>query len=318
MKTNGTVFNVQRFTVHDGPGIRTEFFLKGCPLRCDWCGNPESFKKVPQIGVYPTRCIGVSKCGDCVKACHNGKEIFEIVDDQIVSINRDLCDNCLKCYDECPSDALKLWGEKMSVDDAMEIILKDKKFFEKNNGGVTISGGESLLQPEFVRDVFKRCKDEGIHTCVETALHVSESALDIVMPYTDMVITDIKHMNNEIHKKRTGVSNENVLKNIKKLISYNKQLILRIPVIPDFNDNEKDIEDIGNFVLKELDNKVIQLQMLRYRPLGQEKYKAIGMDYKMEVSKERADFENEIRAYVEMLKQKGINAVAGATNKIDL
>ncbi len=315
----GMVFNIQRFTIHDGPGIRTEIFLKGCTLRCAWCGNPESFTKKPQIGVYPTQCIGVSKCGDCITVCpKGGKDVFTIENDKIISINRTICDDCLLCFNECPSDALKLWGKEMTVDEVMKVVLADKSYYEENNGGVTISGGESLVQPEFVKNVFMRCNEEGVHTCLESALHVSESVMDSVMPYTDMVITDIKHINSDVHKKFVGAGNEQVLSNIKKLVTYDKPVVLRIPIIPGFNDNEKDISDIGDFIVNELDNKVVQLQLLRFRPLGEEKYKSLSIPYKMEVTKERTDFEDEIRTYVEILKNKGIKAFAGSTNKIDI
>ncbi len=315
----GTVFNVQRYTVHDGPGIRTELFLKGCPLRCEWCGNPESFVKKRQIALYKSKCIGIEKCGDCIKVCPKKDEsAFVIEDDKIVAINKNVCDDCLLCYNECPSDALKIWGEHMTVEEAMHIIRKDKEFYSKNNGGVTISGGEALLQPKFVTEVFKKCQEENIHTCLETALHVKSEILDDVMPYTDMVITDIKHMDSEIHKKFVGVGNEEVLKNIKKLVTYNKPIILRIPVIPNFNDSVKQINDIGDFILNELNNKIIQVQLLRYRPLGIEKYEGLNMEYKMEVTKERASFEEEIQNFVEMLKEKNIKAFAGASNVIEI
>ncbi len=315
----GMVFNIQRFTVHDGPGIRTEFFLKGCTLRCDWCGNPESYVKKKQIAIYKGQCIGVDKCGDCIKACpQGGEKVFTVEDNKVTAIDKSICDDCLKCYDECPSNALKVWGEEMTVDEAMEIILRDKDYYKENNGGVTISGGEALMQHEFVREVFKRCKEEGIHTCVETALHVKQEILDDVMPYTDMVITDIKHMDTEVHKKFIGFGNEQVLENVKKLATFNKPIILRIPVIPGFNDNEETIKSIGNFIINEMDNKVVQLQMLRFRPLGQEKYEGLGMPYKMEVTKERDDFESEIYGYVEMLKAMGVKAFAGASNSIDI
>ncbi len=314
----GMVFNIQRFNVHDGPGIRTEIFLKGCTLRCAWCGNPESYVRRKQVAVYKNQCIGISKCGDCLEACHKGKDTFIIEDDKVVGIDRLSCDDCLSCYDECPSNALKIWGEEMTVDQAMKVILKDKEYYQKNNGGVTISGGESLMQPDFVEEVFKRCKEEGIHTCVETALHVKPEVLDQIMPYTDMVITDIKHVDSEIHKKFIGSGNEQVLENIKKLATYNKPIILRIPVIPGFNDDMKVIKEIGEFILKEMDNKVTQLQMLRFRPLGQEKYAGLGMEYKMEVTKERADFESEIQGYVNELRAMGIKAFAGSSNIIEV
>ncbi len=316
-EVKGMVFNVQRFTVHDGPGIRTEFFLKGCTLRCAWCGNPESYVKRKQVAVYKKQCIGISKCGDCLKACPKGEKTFFVEGDYVTGIDRKVCDDCTLCYEECPSNALKVWGQEMTVDEAMEIIVRDKAYYEKNSGGVTISGGESLMQPDFVREVFKRCKEENIHTCVESALHVESKILDDIMPYTDMVITDIKHMDSAIHKKFIGFGNEKVLENIKKLVQFGKPVVLRIPVIPGFNDSIDDIKAIGEFIINELDNKVCQLQMLRFRPLGQEKYEGLGMPYKMEVSKERETFESEIQSYVKMLKEMGVVAFAGASNVIE-
>ncbi len=317
--SDGIVFNIQRFTVHDGPGIRTELFLKGCPLRCEWCGNPESFRQTPQLGVYPSHCMGIEKCGDCISICpQGGEKVFKVEDNVVTGINRELCDDCLKCYKVCPTDTFKLWGKKMNVDEAMKAILADKEFYKENSGGVTISGGESLMQPEFVREVFKRCREEEIHTCLESALHVKTEVMKEVLEYTDMVITDIKHMDDDIHKKRTGVGNAKVLENIKVLSTYNIPVVLRIPVIPGFNDSAEAITAIGKFVAEELGDSVVQMQLLRFRPLGIEKYEALSLEYKMELTKERAEFEDEIRGFVEILKDMGINAFAGSTAKIEV
>lgn len=316
----GTVFNVQRFTIHDGPGIRTELFLKGCNLRCEWCSNPESLTMEPQIGFYGKSCIGIDICGDCMMPCMAKALIVE--DNKVVGTNRLECSNCLGCFKECPSDALKKWGDQMTVDQAMDLIRRDKKYYEENNGGVTISGGEALLQPDFVREVFKKCKEEGIHTCVESALNIKPEVLDDVLPYTDMIITDIKHMDNDIHKERTGVNNGRIHENMIKIAKTDIPIVLRIPIVPGFNDNDKAISDIGDFIVNEMDNRVSQLQLLRYRPLGLEKYEALGMEYKMETrgfeKKDREDAENEIRRFVQILKDKGINAFGGSTNKIEL
>lgn len=314
-----TVFNIQRFTVHDGPGIRTEFFLKGCTLRCRWCGNPESYIKKPQIGIFSNKCIGTEGCADCITACPEGnEEMFVISDDKIVGIDRDKCTNCTKCYDACPSDAMKLWGKEMDVSAAMEVIRKDKSFYQENNGGVTISGGEALMHPEFVSEVFTECQREGIHTCVETALHVSERVLDQVLPVTDMLITDIKHHDSEIHKQHVGVGNEKLLANMKKVADAGVPMIVRIPIIPGFNDDVEVVKKIGKFVKEELGDKVVQMQLLRFRPLGQEKYEALQMPYIMEITKERSDFEQEIRDYAKLLTEMGIPAYAGATHKIEM
>ncbi len=316
-ETTGIIFNVQRFTIHDGPGIRTELFLKGCNLRCDWCSNPESFIKQPQIGFYGNTCIGTDICGDCATVCDAGGLIIH--DNKVVGTNRNACTNCLSCFKECPSDALKKWGDKLTVTEAMDIIRRDKNYYKENNGGVTLSGGEALLQPKFVKEVFKQCREEGIHTCLETALHVKPEVLDDVLPYTDMIITDIKHMNTDIHKARTGVHNEQILSNMKKIAKFkNTVVVLRIPVIPNFNADEKSINDIGDFILNEMNNNIAQLQLLRYRPLGIEKYEALGIDYTMSIDKERSEFEQEIREYVEMLKKKNIPVFTGSTNTINI
>lgn len=314
-----TVFNVQRFTVHDGPGIRTELFLKGCTLRCKWCSNPESFIKRPQVGVFSNKCLGLDICSDCIASCPEGnEEMFTIIDNKVVGINRDKCTNCTKCYDACSTDAMKLWGTEMTVTEAMDIIIRDKEFYQENNGGVTVSGGEALLYPEFIQELFTRCRAEGIHTCLETALHVNSKIIEQVMPVTDMVITDIKHLNSDIHQANVGVENNRVLENMKNVAKWQVPMVVRIPVIPGFNDNVQAIEQIGDFVVNELSPSVVQMQLLRFRPLGQEKYEALDMQYAMEVTKERSDFEQEIKDYAQLLRDKGLNAYAGATVKIEV
>lgn len=311
----GIVSNVQRFTVHDGPGIRTEFFLKGCPLRCRWCSNPETYERAPQIGVNSKRCIG---CGYCLKVCaEHGKNALIIGENKIVGIDRSLCDNCLLCYEECFSDTLNLWGEKMSVEQSMAVIRKDRNFYERSGGGVTLSGGEPLLQPDYCQALLKACKKEGIHTCVESALHVNPSAIDKVAPYTDLYITDIKQMDSEIHKKYTNVGNELILSNIKKLIDMDAALVIRMPIIPGFNDNDEYIERTSAFILNELSNKPKQVQLLRYRPLGEEKANMLSLPHEMKAIKieDQEGFERKIIGYVQKMKDMGIAATAGSREK---
>lgn len=309
------VTNVQRFTIHDGPGIRTELFLKGCPLRCEWCSNPETYERFPQVGVFSTKCIG---CGYCLKACaEHGKNALIIGGNHIVGINRQLCDNCLKCEEECMSGALTIWGKKMTVDDAVDVIRRDREFYERSGGGVTLSGGEALLQWQFCRDVLKRCKEEGIHTCVESAMHVNPKAIDEVAPYVDLFITDIKQMDSATHKKFTGVGNELILSNIKKLVEMDMPLIIRMPIIPGFNDNEAYIDATSDFILNELHNKPEMIQMLKYRPLGEEKAGTLGLPLQMKGMKveDREGFELQIRGYVKRMNDKGIPAIPGTKKK---
>lgn len=310
----GTVFNIQRFTVHDGPGIRTEIFLSGCPLHCKWCSNPEGFVNKQQVGVYYSKCIGVDKCGLCLKACK--KHALMMVNGKIGGISRDLCVNCLSCYKACPSDALKLWGKRMTVQEVMDVILDDVEFYEQSGGGVTISGGEAFVQHEFTTKVLEQCKEQGIHTCVETTLHTSRNILDQVLLWVDMIITDIKHMDSVVHRANTGVGNEKILANIKYLADIGKTFVIRIPIIPDVNDSEEHIDRIANFILGELHNRAVQVQFLRFRRLGEEKYASLGIPYQMsDVDPDREQFEGKIKQLVKRMSDRGIPAVAGTTRK---
>ncbi len=314
-ETTAIVVNVQRFTIHDGPGIRTELFLKGCPLRCEWCSNPETYERFPQIGVFSEKCIG---CGYCLNVCaEHGRNAIRTDGSRVVGIDRNACDNCLQCEEECMSGALTVWGKKMTVEAAMDVIRRDRDFYDRSGGGVTLSGGEALLQWEFCRDLLKCCREEGIHTCVESALHVDPKAIDEVAPYTDLFITDIKQMDSAIHKRYTGVGNERILSNIKKLVDKNMPLIIRLPIIPGFNDDLGYIDQTADFILNELGNKPEQIQMLKYRPLGEEKAGTLGLPLQMKgmVVEDREGFENRIRGYVKRMNSRGIPAIAGSRGK---
>ncbi len=308
------VANIQRFTVHDGPGIRTELFLKGCPLRCEWCSNPETYERFPQVGVFTKKCIG---CGYCLKACsEHGRNAIKIGDNRVVGIDRNACANCLLCEQECMSGALTIWGKKMTVEDAMDVIRRDREFYDRSGGGVTLSGGEPLLQWRFCLELLKLCKAEGINTCLESALHVNPKILDEVAPYIDLFITDIKQMDSDIHKKFTGVGNELILSNIKKLVDMEMPLIIRMPIIPGFNDNAEYVDNASDFILNVLNNKPELIQMLRYRPLGEEKAKTLGLpELMMNLNVGREEFEKLIIGFVKRMNDKGIPATAGTSGK---
>lgn len=308
------ITNIQRFTIHDGPGLRTELFLKGCPLRCEWCSNPETLKSYVQAGVYTTKCISEEKCGSCKEVCpHNA---LNFTDGKLTSIDRTKCTNCLLCFDECPSDAIKEWGKKMNVEECMKVIRKDKGYYERSGGGVTVSGGEPLLQSDFVLELFEACKNEGIQTCLESCFYVDWNEIEKVLPYTDIVISDIKHMDSDIHKKYTGAGNERILENLKKFTEEERELILRIPVIPNINDDMKNIEATADFIINELGGRVRTLQLLSFMRLGEEKYQSLGMPYKMEnLEFEREEFQKHISELAEYFNSRGIHCMVGTKEK---
>lgn len=314
----GTIFNLQRYTIHDGPGIRTEVFFKGCPLHCKWCSNPESIKTKPELGLYSNRCIGVDKCGACLSVCNKSQDSVLIIEDnKVLKINRDNCLNCHKCVEVCPAGALITWGKKMTVSDIMKVILADREFYRKSGGGVTLSGGEVLMQWEFARELLKECKKAGLHTCVETAMHCKTEILDQIFPFVNLVITDIKHMDANKHKQFTGVSNEIILKNIKKTVDMGMHLVIRIPVIPEHNNDEENIRATARFIAEDLGNQVNQVQLLPYRPLGEEKYKSLEIPYPMGEFKspKREIWEENIRYLVRVMQEYNVPAVAGTTTK---
>ena len=274
--TLGLVINIQKFTVHDGPGIRTEIFLKGCPLRCKWCSNPESMNLYPEVGVN-NKCIS---CGHCLEVCERDALILK--DHRVVAIDRDKCDHCMECTKVCPSGNLKAFGIWYSVNQLMKIIEADRAYYQKSGGGVTLSGGDPMVQWEFTLALLKECKKKRINTCVESELYCKTETLDKILPYTNMMIADIKHFDSDIHKQLTGAPNEIILKNIQHLIDCKVPLVLRIPVVPGYNDDEKNMRDTAKFISETLGNQIIQLQLLPFKPMGEDKYAALGKPYLME------------------------------------
>jgi len=315
LSQQGIIFNIQRFTIHDGPGIRTELFLKGCPLRCEWCSNPESWMAYIQPGVYKTKCISRKKCDLCEEACPE-KDILNFTRGKLTSINRSKCTNCLACYNACPSDAIKQWGKSMSVEECMKEILKDKGYYERSGGGVTVSGGEPLLQSDFAAELFKVCKDEEIQTCCESTFYADWKEIEKILPYTDIIISDIKHMDTNIHKKYIGVHNDRILENLKRLTSEKRELILRIPIIPNVNDNMDNMEATADFIIHELGSRVRTLQLLSFMRLGEEKYCSLGIPYKMEdVKVNRKSFQKHVNELANYFNSRGIHCLVGTKEK---
>ncbi len=311
----GTVFNIQRFTVHDGPGIRTEVFLKGCTLACKWCSNPESLKSYKEIGVYKTKCIGKDHCGLCEKACKNGAILRE-EHGFTVGIDREKCKRCYACADACPAGALKLWGKDMTVEEVMTEILADRDLIFRSGGGVTISGGESLLQVDFTTEILKKCREEKIHTCVETALNVPKESVLQAIPYTDMFIFDLKEMNSEKHKSFCGAGNERILENAKIIAESGIPYVIRLPYVPGHTGTAENLSAMRDFILNELKEKPAQIQLLQFRTLGEEKYVSLGLPYLMK-GPEKEELEKEIHNAVDFLASAGLPAVAGSTKPIN-
>lgn len=315
MTAEGTVFNVQHFTIHDGPGIRTELFMKGCPLHCRWCSNPESLKARIEPGVYRKKCISAKNCSLCMKACP-ADGALQFYRGKLSSIDYDRCTGCMACAGSCPSEAIKAWGQKMTVDEAMEEIRRDKGYYDRSGGGVTISGGEPLLQAEFVGDVFEACRKEGIRTCCESCLHADWDRIERLLPRTDLWIADMKIMDSRLHREYTGAGNERILENLQRLAGAGADLILRIPVIPGVNDTRENMEESADFILEKLDGRIRVLQLLSFMRLGEEKYESLGMPYEMKSVRFRRDhFQKKIEGFAEYLNGRGIHTLVGTREK---
>lgn len=316
----GLITNIQGYTIHDGPGIRTELFFKGCPLHCPWCSNPEGLNPLPELGVYPAKCLGQDKCNYCVKDCPLGGSPIRFDADGILSAvdMETRCRDCLKCADSCPAGAIKIWGQKMTIPQIMKIVEGDRSFYERTGGGITISGGEVLVQWEFAALLLKACREAKIHTCVESALYAPREHLDAVLPYTDLFITDIKYADSTRHKEVTGVGNELILKNIQHVAQSGIPMVIRTPVVTGWNDDDENMFAIGEFV-QNLGSSVIQYQLLPYRKMGTEKYATLNLPYPMGdyEAPERSIWEtNLLRLRDELKKRFDIPVVAGSSGKL--
>ncbi len=267
----GLVFNIQRFSIHDGPGIRTTVFLKGCNLRCFWCHNPESINPGPELQLFLQKCIG---CGKCFEICP--VNAHQVIDGQRVFL-REICSGCGKCAEFCYAEALVMAGEEMTVEEVVEEVEKDKAFYDNSGGGVTLSGGEALLQKDFAKAILIESKKRGLHTVVDTAGNVPWQLFEEVLPYVDLFLYDIKVLDDKKHRRATGVGNERILDNFSKLAMAGKDICIRIPVIPNLNDNKEEMEKMAAFI-KGL-NGIHTVELLPFHGLGEGKYESLGMEY---------------------------------------
>jgi pyruvate formate lyase activating enzyme len=284
----GMIYDIQGFSVHDGPGIRTIVFLKGCPLRCLWCHSPESISFDNVLSWFEIRCIGVEKCGRCIPACPEGaiaagKQISPRQDDTyitVVEVDRTKCTNCGDCEKVCTPKALFLTGVEYTIDEVVERVLKDRSYYQKSGGGVTISGGEPLSQIDFTLELLKRLKQEGIHTALDTTGFAKWEILEKTVPYVDLYLYDIKHTDSEEHKVLCHVPNELIIENAYKLAQAGAKLQLRAVVIPGFNDNQEHFEKLAK-ICCDIKDSIQVLQLLPYHKLGAVKHLRLNQDNPM-------------------------------------
>jgi pyruvate formate lyase activating enzyme len=269
------ITNIQGFSIHDGPGIRTVVFFKGCPLSCQWCANPECFSAKPQMGFIEKLC---ADCGKCLEVCTN-KAIRRTEGEH--RIDYSLCTACGTCRDHCYYGALVRYGELTTVAEVWDAVRRDKMFYEDSGGGITVSGGEPLLWAKFVRELFELSRQEQIDTCVETCGMADPEALLEIIPVTDHFLFDLKHMDANTHRKHTGQSNEQILRNAALAISRGADVVFRQPLIPGVNDSIENIDATARF-LTSLGENATRLQILPYHRMGQSKYRALNLLYNME------------------------------------
>ncbi|WP_238882262.1 glycyl-radical enzyme activating protein [Clostridium sp. YIM B02551] len=281
------ICDIEHYAIHDGPGIRTVVFLKGCPLRCLWCSNPETQSGKNQLYYSDVDCIS---CGRCILSCED--EALSLVDGKL-KIDHKKCTTCGECIKSCPTSSLKFVAENMTAQEVFEEVYKDEIFYRQSLGGVTVSGGEVLMNADFVIELLTMCKENYISTAVETSGYGEIEKLKDLSKVTDTFLFDIKHTNSQSHKELTGVPNEVILNNLKELSRLNKQIIIRIPLIPGLNDDK---ENISKTIKIAKENNINEIHILPYHTLGMDKYKRLQKEYKLK------DLDKRDLGYIETLK----------------
>lgn len=271
------LFEIQKMSTEDGPGIRTTVFFKQCPLRCIWCHNPESILKQPQLEWFEHKCIG---CKTCIKTCKLNALHFE---SDGLHIDREICVGCGECSEECPSTALHLFGEWWELEDLYHEIQKDKVYYTQSKGGITVSGGEPTIQSNFILEFLKKCKKNDISTALDTCGYASRKIYERILPFVDLILLDIKEIDSDKHKEFTGVSNELILENAVFISKYvkdnNKILWIRTPIIPNYTATEENIKGIGEFIVNSLNNIPERWDLLSFNNLCSSKYQRLDMDW---------------------------------------
>lgn len=292
MAGEGLIYDIQRYSVNDGPGIRTTVFFKGCPLKCLWCANPESQEPFPQMLYSEQLC---TRCHRCAKACPTGATIVN--HDGSLEIDRDRCRACGKCVEACLNEARAISGRYMTVDEVLEVVKSDRLFYQNSGGGVTASGGEPSSQHEFVTELFKRCQESGIDTALDTCGYIRWEVLERILQYTNLVLLDIKHMDPEKHRQLTGVSNSLILDNARRIARQGILVVVRVPLIPGCNDSVENIRAVGKFASE---TGLTRIDLVPYHQLGKNKYKRLCKKYELEELSPPT--ENEVQATQEILE----------------
>lgn len=274
LDVKASVFNIQTYSIHDGPGIRVTVFMKGCPLRCEWCANPESNLTTPQLMTYSAKCTG---CGRCIDACPGNNIKVELVGEKYIAVTeRSTCTDCGACVPVCPNEAREIAGKQMTVKEVLDKVLKDKIFIDASGGGMTVSGGECLMHPDFTEALLYAAQEAGLHTAVESCSFAPREVIDKVFRYVNLGLLDVKHMDSALHEKYTGVPNEQILENIQHIYHDLKvPVTVRVPVITGYNDTDENIDATARFVAEKL-GKDVGIHLLPYHRLGESKNESLG------------------------------------------
>jgi pyruvate formate lyase activating enzyme len=295
----GVIFDIKRFAVHDGPGIRTTVFLKGCPLRCQWCQNPEGLGSDLRAWHFPRKCI---HCGRCVSACPTEAIAMDPAGADSMKIDQHRCTKCGQCIESCPAEALAMDGRTVSVEEVMRDLLADRVFYETSAGGVTLSGGEPLAQPMFAAEILQRCKNEQLHTAIETCLAVPGDVLESVLPQTDLFLCDLKVADSDEHRHWTGCDNAVILENFETIVRSGRPFLVRIPLIPGATATEENIRRLAAWLGETAPGAGVEL--INFNPLARQKYHRLGETYAFEQGRTLPDAD--VQALYNILEAAGL------------